>query len=265
MKSAITVTVLGCGGSDGVPLIGGDDGRGAWGKCDPAEPRNRRTRASVHLDGDGTHLLIDLSPDLRQQLLDNGIGHVDAVLVTHEHADHTHGLHELRRLASVAGHPIPIYTDRQTSRAMRTRFAYAFDGVGGYPPIATIAEISAGTPFSVGPMTVMPFEQDHGFENTSLGFRIGGFAYSTDVVTLPAAALDALKGVDTWMVDCVQEAPHPTHANLETALGWIRRMQPQQAVLTHMGPQLDYRALADKLPDNVVPAHDGLVLTVSGF
>lgn len=262
MSGALTVTVLGCGGSDGVPLIGGDDGQGAWGRCDPAEPRNRRSRASVHVSDGQTGLLIDLSPDLRQQLLDNRIAGIDAVLVTHEHADHTHGIHELRRLSSIAGHEIPLFTDDVTATALETRFGYVFGGSNGYSPNAVLKRIQAGDTIPVGTLDVTAFQQDHGFGNRTLGFRIGPFAYSTDVVDLPDVAFDMLAGVDTWIVDCVQETPHPTHANLEKALTWIDRVKPRQAILTHMGPQLDYRSLRNRLPEGVEPAYDGLATTI---
>lgn len=262
MSAPLTVTVLGCGGSDGVPLIGGDGGQGAWGRCDPAEPRNRRSRASIHVSDGQTGLLIDLSPDLRQQLLSYRIATIDAVLVTHEHADHTHGIHELRRLSKIAGHEIPLFTDDLTATALETRFGYVFAGSNGYSANAIMNRIRPGQQFLAGTLNVLPFEQDHGFGNRTLGFRIGPLAYSTDVVALPPAAFEALAGIDTWIVDCVQETPHPTHANLATALAWIERVKPRQAILTHMGPQLDYRTLRAQLPERVEPAYDGLVCTL---
>jgi len=262
LSDGLVVTVLGCGGSDGVPLIGGHGGQGAWGRCDPSEPRNRRSRASIHITDGETGLLIDLSPDLRQQLLANEIARIDAVLVTHEHADHTHGIHELRRLSSIAGHEIPIFTDELTSIALETRFGYVFAGSNGYRPNAVLKRIHAGDAFAVGTFDVTAFQQDHGFGNRTLGFRIGPVAYSTDVVELPETAFDVLAGVDTWIVDCVQETPHPTHANLERSLAWIERVRPRQAILTHMGPQLDYQTLRSNLPDHVEPAFDGMVLNI---
>jgi len=262
VTAALTVTILGCGGSDGVPLIGGDDGAGAWGRCDPMEPKNRRTRASIHVHDGETGLLIDISPDVRQQLLATGISSVDGIAITHEHADHTHGIHEARRLAALNGAPVPVYADQETEAALRRRFGFVFSGDGLYRPVADLRRIESESPFHVETLRIQSFEQDHGFGSRSLGFRIGGMAYSTDVTALSDAAFDMLSDLDLWIVDCVQINPHPTHANLETALAWIERAQPKQAILTHMGPQLDYQWLSDRLPTGVAPAYDGMIISV---
>lgn len=251
------VTMLGCGGSGGVPLVGG-----VWGRCDPAEPRNRRRRVSVLVEEAGTAILVDTSPDFRQQMLDTDCRRLDAVLFTHAHADHVHGLDDLRSLNRVMKTAIPVYADAATLRELRTRFAYAFralePGSHYYKPTLEATEI-ATTPFRVGAIEVVPFIQDHGYTQT-LGFRFGRFAYSTDVVRLDEAAFAALEGVDTWIVDCLRDEPHPTHSHLEQTLEWIRRIAPSRAILTHMSELLDYRDLVARLPPGVEPGYDGLVV-----
>lgn len=254
------VTILGCGGSDGVPMLGGPGGRGDWGACDPANPKNRRTRASVHLAAGEASVLIDTSPDLRSQLLANGIGRVTHVLYTHDHADHTHGINELRRLARLKGGRMPIYADAETLGRMHRRFGYAFEQPPGspYPRILEGHEISA--PFKLGDLTVHPFPQAHGFGQTTLGFRIGDFAYSTDTVGFSDDAFKSLAGVRVWMVDCFGETQHPTHANWTLALSWIERIRPARAILTHMGAGLDYEATRRRCPAGVEPGYDGMVI-----
>lgn len=254
------VTILGCGGSDGVPMVGGADGRGDWGACDPANPRNRRTRASIHVAAGEISLLIDTSPDLRDQLLANGIGRITHVAYTHDHADHTHGLNELRRLARVLGRRMPIYADAETLARMRRRFSYAFEQAPGSPYPAVLEPHEIAGPFVLGGMVVVPFEQEHGFGQTTLGFRVGDFAYSTDTVGFSAASLKALEGLRVWVVDCFGEEPHPTHAHRAMTLDWIARLKPARAILTHMGPGLDYDALRRRCPPGVEPGYDGLVI-----
>ena len=259
------VTILGCGGSDGVPRLGGADGKGDWGACNPQDPRNRRTRSSIHISGENYGILIDTSPDLRQQLLATGISRVDAVLFTHEHADHSHGLHELRRLAHLRGAgPIPCHADAATAEALRRRFGYAFEPAPGsvYPAFATLAP--AADDFRIGPWRAASFEQDHGFGQRTRGYRIGPVAYTTDAIGLPERAFDVLAGVELWIVDCQQARPHPTHAHLDLALGWIARVKPKRALLTHLGHTLDYAATKAKCPPGVEPAYDGLAVDLAG-
>lgn len=250
------VTVLGCGGSLGVPMVGG-----LWGDCDPTNPRNRRRRPSILVTTASTTVLVDTSPDLRDQLLDAGVRRLDAVLFTHDHADHLHGVDDLRPLTFWRDGPIPAYCDPATKASLEDRFGYVVDSVvmerGPYRPLLTLRLVDG--PLTVGDLTVQPFRQDHGF-GPSLGLRFGPFAYSTDVVDLDDAAFEALDGVDTWMVDATRLEPHPSHAHLDRTLEWIARLGPRQAYLTHMNHQMDYDSLVARLPDGVAPAYDGLVL-----
>jgi len=251
----VRVTVLGCGGSFGVPLVGG-----VWGACDPANPKNRRRRVSILVEEGGTTLLVDTGPDMREQLLDAKVTHLDAVLYTHAHADHSHGLNDLRALAYKAGAPIDIYADALTVADLRTSFAYAFsqDDAALYKPI--VREHLIDGPFSVGAIAVTPFVQDHGFGYTTLGFRFGAVAYSTDVAQLDEAAFKALEGVELWIVDCLRYEPHPTHAHFERTMEWIARVKPKRAVLTHMNQALDYEELRGRCPAGVEPGYDGLII-----
>jgi phosphoribosyl 1,2-cyclic phosphate phosphodiesterase len=249
------ITVLGCGSSGGVPLIGGN-----WGVCDPQNPRNRRTRVSILVEQGDTTLLVDTSPDMREQLLAAGTKKLDAVLFTHAHADHCHGIDELRGMTWLMGRPIDIYADKITLAELTQKFAYVFHSTGPknyYRPVAAAHEIDS--PFNVGCINVMSFAQNHGYMN-SLGFRFGDFAYSTDVHAFDDAAWEALRGVKIWLVDCVRPEPHPTHSHIEQTLEWIARLKPEQAYLTHMNHLMDYDTLTKTLPAGVAPAHDGLVL-----
>ena len=248
--------ILGCGTSGGVPRIGGE-----WGACDPNKPRNRRSRPSIVVESGTTRVLVDTSPDLRAQCLARGIDRIDAVLYTHTHADHTHGLDDLRMFALGAGRPVDVYTDADTLGSIEERFSYAFhqDPGGLYPPILTGHRING--PFRVGVLAITPFLQNHGPIGT-LGFRFGPIAYSTDVESLPEESFAALQGVTVWIVDALRHRPHPTHASVALALSWIERIKPARAVLTHMTNELDYRTLAAALPEGVEPAYDGLVIKV---
>ena len=249
--------MLGCGGSGGVPLVGG-----IWGDCDPGNPKNRRRRVSILVEDSGTSILIDASPDLRLQLLDAEVTRLDAVLFTHHHADHCHGIDDLRALVYAQGAPIPTYMDAATAAVLTQRFGYAFVSSGNahrlYKPILDDRRVD-GT-FTVGDLTVTPFVQDHGLGETTLGFRIGAMAYSTDVVGLDEAAFEVLEGLDLWIVDCLQDAPHPTHSHIDQTLAWIERVKPRRAVLTHMNHRTDYAALAARCPPGVEPGYDGLVV-----
>ena len=256
------ITVLGCGGSGGVPFADGTPG-GNWGVCDPENPRNRRRRVSILVEQGGTVLLVDTSPDLRAQLLDSGTGRLDAVLFTHAHADHCHGLDELRTMTYARGGPIDAYMDRPTRAALTRRFDYAFtsshDPEGFYTPILNDVPIEG--PVEIGAVRVVPFVQQHGCE-TSLGYRFGDVAYSTDVSALDETAFAALDGVKLWILDCLRERPHPTHSHLAQSLEWIARVAPARAVLTHMNHQIDYHDLKRRCPPGVEPAHDGMVLEI---
>jgi phosphoribosyl 1,2-cyclic phosphate phosphodiesterase len=253
------VRILGCGGSGGVPLVGG-----VWGACDPAEPRNRRRRTSVLVEDGPTTLLIDTSPDLREQLLDAGTKRLDAVLFTHAHADHLHGIDDLRGMNRLMRTNLPVYADARTLAVIAERFDYVFrpleEGASFYKP--TLTEHVIEGPFTVAGIDIVPFVQDHGFSKT-LGFRIGGMGYSTDVVDLDETAFAALAGIELWIVDCLRYDPHPTHSHLEKTLSWIARVKPRHAVLTHMDVPLDYATLRGKLPAGVEPGYDGLTLEFS--
>lgn len=263
----LRITLLGTGGSAGVPMIGGADGRGDWGSCDPAQSRNRRSRASIVIEGeDGQRLLVDTAPDLRTQLLENGIGRVDAVLFTHQHADHITGIDDVRILNRLIGRPLEGFGTEKALAEITSRFGYAFKpwtGRGFYRPALNPMPVEPGpTPVHIAGMDLTLFRQDHGMID-SLGFRVGRFAYSTDVVRLDDSAFESLAGVDTWVVGCFTRGnPHPTHANLATALGWAQRAGARRTVLTHMGTDMDYDWLLRNLPPGVEPGHDGMVLDV---
>jgi phosphoribosyl 1,2-cyclic phosphate phosphodiesterase len=249
------VTILGCGSSGGVPLIGGN-----WGACDPTNPRNRRRRVSILVEQGNTTLMVDTSPDMRQQCLDCGLSKLDAVLYTHAHADHCHGIDELRSINWLTQKPVDVYADPVTLAELTVKFPYIFNGTGMddfYKPSVSSHEISGA--FAVGEIHVVPFTQNHGATN-SLGFRFGDFAYSTDAHALNDAAFSALSGVKTWVVDCVRPHPHSTHSHIEQTLQWIDRVRPERAYFTHMNHLMDYGSLAATLPAGVLPAHDGLVI-----
>jgi phosphoribosyl 1,2-cyclic phosphate phosphodiesterase len=261
------VILLGTGGSAGVPLIGGTDGSGDWGACDPAEPRNRRTRASIVVESDsGRRLLVDTAPDMREQLLACHVPGVDAVLYTHAHADHITGLDDVRILNRIAGRPLDAFGTKATLAELTRRFAYAFrpwQPPGFFRPVLVPREVAAGDIVETAEMRVRLFEQDHGFI-PSLGLRVGGFGYSTDVVHLDDAAMAALAGVDTWVVGCfLRRGPHKTHADLAQVLDWARRVAARRTVLTHMGTDMDWRWLVANLPAGVEPGYDGLVLELT--
>ena len=253
------VTVLGCGGSSGVPTIGN-----RWGTCDPVNPKNRRRRPSVLVEEGGTVILVDTSPDLREQLIDVRVEKLDAVLYSHDHADHSHGLDDLREVNRLMLAPVPVYATQATLDGLKKRFGYCFEPLKGdmyYRPVLEANAISGFESFNIYNIPVTPFIQDHGYMPT-LGFRFGNFAYSTDVLRLDEAAFAALEGVTDWVVDCVRLEPHPVHSHLENTLRWIERVKPRRAWLTHMNNTLDYDTLTAMLPPGVMPAHDGLVIDV---
>ncbi len=253
------VTLLGTGGSAGVPTIGGADGTGDWGACDAAEPRNRRTRASILVECAGRALLVDCSADMRAQLLACAVARVDVLLFTHAHADHILGLDDVRILNRIVGRPLEAFATAGTLAELERRFDYAFlpwQPPGFFRPVLLPRAIEAGQSFDAGGVPVSVFEQDHGFIST-LGLRIGGFGYSTDVVGLDEAAFAALAGVDTWVVGCFQRGRHRTHAWLSLALEWVARLGPRRTVLTHMGTDMDWAWLGAHLPAGVEAGYDG--------
>ena len=248
------ITILGCGTSGGVPRIGNN-----WGACDPAEPRNRRRRCSILVQQDETNILVDTSPDLREQLLDADIATLDAVLWTHEHADQLNGIDDLRVVVYNQRRRIPAYAAPHCLATISQRFSYCFVQETVYPPILEPHEIDGD--FNIGPVRIQSFTQDHG-SMTSLGFRFNDAAYSNDCVELPEEAFETLRGVRLWIVDCMRYTPHPTHAHLDRALEWIARVRPERAVLTNMHIDLDYATLKRELPQGVEPAYDGMVLDI---
>ena len=263
MSGTLEVTILGCGSSGGVPRADGD-----WGICDPAEPKNFRLRCSLLVkrlgEGPETTALIDTSPELRIQTARAGVKRVDAVLLTHDHADQVHGLDDVRAFALRQQARIPCWMDAATDETMMRRFGYIFEGEGGYPAICDRRQIPAhGQAWQVdGPSGAIPvttFDQDHGGVR-SVGYRFGGVAYSSDVVALDEAAFAALADLDVWIVDALRRRPHPTHAHLERTLEWIARVKPRRAILTNMHIDMDFAQLAAELPAGVEPGFDGLTI-----
>jgi phosphoribosyl 1,2-cyclic phosphate phosphodiesterase len=265
---SLTFTILGCASSGGVPRPGT-----GWGACDPHNPKNRRRRCSLLIERQGpegvTRILIDTGPDLREQLIDAKVDWVDAVLYTHEHADHTHGIDDLRGLVLHKRRRVDVYADDATARMLMTRFGYCFvqPPDSAYPPILTMHGLHAGRALTIegkgGPISVLPFTQDHG-DIVSLGFRVGDVAYSSDLVDLPADSLPVLAGLDLWIVDALRYHPHPTHFSVADALSWIERLKPARAILTNMHTDLDYEVLRQSLPAGVEPAYDGMRIEAAG-
>ena len=264
---SVALTILGCGSSGGVPRVAQ-----GWGACDPANPRNNRRRCSVLLERTGsdgkTTVLIDTSPDLRWQLINAGVERLDGVLLTHPHADHTHGIDDLRPLVIAMRKRIDIHMDAPTSAVVTDKFSYIFATPAGssYPPILREKRLIAGEACAVtgpgGAIKATPFDLDHGDIN-ALGFRIGALAYSPDLIDIPEQSLRHLEGLDVWIIDALRYAPHPSHLSLDQALAWIARMRPKRAILTNLHTDLDYETLSGQLPANVVPAYDGM--RIEGF
>ncbi|WP_101068852.1 MBL fold metallo-hydrolase [Roseovarius salinarum] len=256
-------TILGCGSSGGVPRLGDH-----WGDCDPAEPRNQRRRCSLLIEqtGEGgvTRVLVDTSPDLRAQLLDAGVGQLDAVVYTHDHADHVHGLDDLRMIVFNMKQRLPVWADGATQNTLYSRFGYAFMQPEGspYPPILDMYTIDGDVMIdgAGGPVTLRPFGVHHGAID-ALGFRIGDLAYLPDVESIPDASWPMLEGLDCWILDALRRTPHPTHAHLDKSLEWIARARPRRAVLTNMHIDMDYRTVDAETPEHVTPAYDGMTLT----
>ena len=255
--------MLGCGGSAGVPQLGGADGTGDWGACDPLEPRNRRTRSSIVIEGPhGQRLLVDASPDMRAQLLACAVPRIDAILFTHAHADHVLGIDDIRILNRIAKRPLQAFAEARTMAELSRRFDYAFKEWREpqfFRPVLVPLEVAFGDVIESCGVRLQTFEQNHGFLST-MGLRAGSFAYSTDVVTLGAGALALLEGVDTWVVDCFQRQRHTTHANVDQVIAWYERIKPRRMVLTHMGFDIDWGWLKARLPPGIEPGYDGLVL-----
>jgi len=264
----IIATIMGCGSSGGVPRIGG-----GWGVCDPANPKNRRRRCSLLIEGrmvsDGppTRVVIDTGCDLREQLLDANVDRVDAVLYTHEHADHTHGIDDLRVLALNNRKRVDVYFSREAGERIVQSFSYCFTAPpgSGYPPILNQNLITAGMPLIIsgpgGDIEILPFRQDHG-EIFSLGFRVGNFAYSCDLSSIPEESTYAVSGLDIWVLDALRPAPHPSHLSLSEALEQVALHRPREAVLTNLHIDLDYAETDRITPQNVRPAYDGLTIDV---
>ena len=264
MTDTLTFTILGCGSSGGVPRLGGH-----WGACDPDNPKNRRQRCSLLVQRTGengiTTVLIDTSPDLRNQLLTAGIGRLDGVIYTHEHADHVHGIDDLRMIVFNMRNRLPVWADGPTQSALINRFAYVFVQPEGspYPPILELNTLEGPTVIDGpgGTITFDPFQVGHGSMD-ALGFRIANLAYLPDVADIPDDAWATLQDLDVWIVDALRRDPHPTHSHLANTLNWIERAKPKRAVLTNMHIDLDYDTVLDETPDHVEPAYDGMTLTL---
>lgn len=262
------LTILGCGPSGGVPRLGPD-----WGDCEPSNPKNRRRRCSVLVDrfdkSTRTSVLVDTSPDLREQLLDARVKSLDGVLFTHDHADHTHGIDDLRMVCFAMRRRVNVYFDAVTRESLIARFGYCFlkqEGTG-YQPILKANDIVAGERVDVmgagGLVSALAVPQLHG-ELPSLGFRFGKLAYSPDISGFPDGAAEMLEGLDVWIVDALRYSPHVSHFHVKRALEWIERLKPKRAILTHMTPALDYDALMRELPEGVEPAYDGMTIDFDG-
>ncbi len=270
-SGAIRIHVLGCGSSAGVPRIGGD-----WGACDPNDPRNQRTRCSILVERKSdlapwsetntTRVVVDTSPDFRTQMLNADVGRLDAVFYTHDHADQTHGIDDLRALAMRQRRRIPVHMDQRTADILMRRFDYCFadNPATGYPAILDAhIDLEPSTTVAIdgpgGPIEALVLDQVHG-PIPSLGFRFGPVAYCNDCSALSEATLEQVRGVDVFIVDALRDKPHPTHANVAQALQWIERVAPKQAILTNMHIDLDYAELDARTPSHVTPAIDGMVI-----
>jgi len=264
----LEATILGCGSSGGVPRLGGPGNAGYWGACDASNPKNRRLRCSLLVRRKSTQgetaVLVDTSPDMREQLLAARCGALDGVLITHDHADQLHGLDDLRMIAINMRRKVDVHMDGTTAQGVLARFGYCFVQPEGsfYPPIVTAHEIKEPfAPFEIagagGPVSVQSFWQRHG-RIRSLGFRFGPLAYSSDVDGLDDAAFAALEGVECWIVDTLRYTQHPSHAHLALTLSWIARVKPKRAILTNLHTDLDYETLRRELPPGVEPAYDGM-------
>ncbi len=260
------LTILGSGGSTGVPGVGT-----GWGNCDPSNPKNRRTRPSVMVENNGDRVLVDTSPDLREQLIDNHVNHIDGLLLTHSHADHLHGIDDIRGLNRVMNAPIDLYTNEATLHDVEKRFGYVLEPlhvdqdnpvVSYYKPVLMPHEIADGDEFAIKSIPIQVMDQDHGFSRT-LGFRFGPIAYTTDLRHLTDHARDVLQGIHTWVIGAPIQFDHPTHISVEGALEWIEQIKPTRAVISHLSASLDFETLSKGLPSRVEVAYDGMVLEAS--
>ena len=259
----LTFTILGCGSSGGVPRLGGH-----WGDCDPANPKNQRQRCSMLVERHGpegtTSVLIDTSPDMRAQLLAANVGRLDGVVFTHFHADHVHGIDDLRMIVFNTRKRLNVWADGDTQNALYSRFGYAFiqPEDSPYPPILDMHTIDGDVTITGkgGDITLTPFEVGHGSID-ALGFRIGDLAYLPDVVEIEGDAWDVLQDLDCWVLDALRRTPHPTHSHLQQSLDWIAQVAPRRAVLTNMHIDLDYQTLEDETPDHITPAFDGMTIS----
>jgi len=264
--STMRFTILGCGSSGGVPRLGGH-----WGACDPKNPKNLRRRCSMlveRLNGDAvTRVLIDSSPDLRAQMLDANVGHLDGVVYTHQHADHVHGIDDLRMIVFNMRRRLPVWADGATQDALISRFGYAFVQPEGspYPPILDLHTLDG--PVTIGgeggDITLTPFRVGHGSID-SLGLRVAGLAYLPDVSEMYPESWEAVAGLDVWVLDALRRDPHPTHSHFEQSLAWIDRAQPKQAVLTNMHIDLDYQTVCDETANHITAAYDGMTIELKG-
>ena len=254
---SLSIRILGCGSSGGVPRVGQ-----GWGACNPSNPKNRRRRCSILVQKHELNVLVDTSPDLREQLLEANISNLDAVIYTHSHADHVHGIDDLRPVAIQKRDVIDTYLDETTSKMLNSNFSYCFitPAQSEYPPLLREHRIISGKSFTIqNQLTCTPFDVQHGTIN-ALGLRFDGITYTPDVNAIPEAGIQYLENLDVWIIDALRYTPHPSHFNLEQALGWIERMKPKRAILTNLHTDMDYEALCKILPKNVEPAYDGMVL-----
>lgn len=260
------LTILGCGSSAGVPRVSQ-----GWGACDPSNPKNRRRRCALHVERRGiagaTEVLVDLGPDVREQMLDRGVQRLDAVLLTHAHADHIHGIDDVRPIIVETGRLIPTYMDEFTSREVKAKFGYIFETPPGsqYPPLLRERRLVPGLKVEIdgagGPIEAVPILFRHG-EIDALGFRFGDVAYSPDVSDVPPEAEALLEGLDVWIIDALRYRRHPSHLTVSEALAWIERLRPKKAILTNLHTDLDYARLTAELPSHVTPAFDGMRVAV---
>ncbi len=258
------ITILGCGSSGGVPRVAQ-----GWGRCDPAQPRNRRRRCSILVERMSavgkTQVLVDTSPDVREQLLSTDVTYLEAVLLTHDHADHTHGIDDVRPLVIHHKRKMPVWMDEATSYGVNDRFGYCFKSPSGsfYPPILTEHRLTHHRFVEIdgpgGAIRALPFPVNHG-EIDALGFRFGNVAYTPDVKAVPPESMDALRGLDVWIIDALRLTPHPSHFSLQEALDWIDALNPRRAVLTNLHTDLDYDTLRRELPPHIEPAYDGMTI-----
>ncbi len=253
------VTILGSGSSGGIPIVGV-----GWGKCDPNNPKNRRFRPSILIQEGDTQFIVDTSPDLREQLLAAEVNHLDAVIYTHSHADHLNGIDDLRGINQAMAKNLPAYTDEATFKTIEERFGYVLEPLEPqaphyYKPVLDKHVITSGDHFDIGSVRATAYDQDHGYTRT-LGFRFNDFAYSTDLKEMSEKGFCILEGINVWVIGVFTDKPHWTHAHVDLALEWIERVNPERAILTHLGPRLDYDTLSASLPKGVEAAYDGMVL-----